>query len=101
MYAYDRTNTPKLPWKPRIRPIDLGRSSSSTKRPAPLSPPRRITCGTGRNGSDPIRDGDGPRPRPAAAVRLREGLVQVEVDDVEAHVAGPRDAHDRVEVGAV
>ena len=29
----------------------------------------------------------GPDARAAAAVRLRERLVQVEVDDVEAHVA--------------
>ena len=36
--------------------------------------------------------GDRPAAGTAAAVRLREGLVQVEVDDVEAHVAGPRDA---------
>ena len=34
-------------------------------------------------------------------MRLRERLVQVEVDDVEAHVAGPRPPHDRVEVRAV
>jgi aconitase A len=34
-------------------------------------------------------------------VRLRERLVQVEVDDVEPHVAGPRDPHHRVEVRAV
>ncbi len=45
--------------------------------------------------------GDRPGARPAAAVRLRERLVQVEVDDVEAHVAGPRDAHHGVQVGAV
>ena len=52
-------------------------------------------------GLDPVRYGDRARPRTAAAVRLREGLVQVDVDDVEAHVARPRDAHDRVQVGAV
>src|SRR5207253_8741620 len=39
--------------------------------------------------------------RASAAVRGGEGLVQVEVDDVEAHVAGPRYTHQRVEVGAV
>jgi hypothetical protein len=32
---------------------------------------------------------------------LGERLVQVEVNDVEAHVPRPADAHDRVEVGAV
>ena len=46
-------------------------------------------------------DADGPRPRSAAAVRGRERLVQVEVADVEAEIARPRDAEDGVEVGAV
>ena len=39
--------------------------------------------------------------RAAAAVRRREGLVQVQVHDVHAEIAGPRDAHQRVHVGAV
>ncbi len=43
----------------------------------------------------------GPAPGPAAAVGLGERLVQVEVHDVEAHVARAADAHDRVQVGAV
>ena len=43
----------------------------------------------------------GPPPGPAAAVRLRERLVQVDVHDVEAHVARARDAADGVQVGAV
>ena len=43
----------------------------------------------------------GPPPGTAAAVRLRERLVQVDVHDVEAHVARPRDAADRVQVRAV
>ena len=50
---------------------------------------------------DPLGYGDRARAGPAAAVGLREGLVQVEVDDVEAHVARPREAHDGVQVGAV
>ena len=54
-----------------------------------------------QEGLDPVRAGDRPRTGAAAAVRLREGLVQVDVDDVEAHVAGARVAHDRVQVGAV
>ena len=37
----------------------------------------------------------------AAAVRGRERLVQVVVDDVEAHIAGARDAHNGVQVRAV
>ena len=34
-------------------------------------------------------------------MRCREGLVEVDVHDVEAHVAGSGDAEHRVEVGAV
>ena len=50
---------------------------------------------------DAVRHRDRPGARPAAAVRLREGLVQVVVHDVEAHVARPRAAHDGVEVRPV
>ena len=39
--------------------------------------------------------------RSAAAVGGGEGLVEVQVDQVEAHVAGADHAHDGVEVGAV
>ena len=39
--------------------------------------------------------------RTAAAVRCREGLVQIHMDHVKAHVARARDAHDRVQIGAV
>ena len=41
------------------------------------------------------------RPGAARAVRGREGLVDVDVDAVEAEVAGPRDAEERVHVRAV
>ena len=37
----------------------------------------------------------------AAAVRRRERLVQVEVHHVDAEIARPRDAHQRVHVGAI
>ena len=50
---------------------------------------------------DAVRHRDRPGARPAAPVGLGERLVQVVVDDVEAHVAGPRDAHHGVEVGPV
>ncbi|HEU0318465.1 MAG TPA: hypothetical protein VFR49_14105, partial [Solirubrobacteraceae bacterium] len=43
-----------------------------------------------QEGLDPLGDGDRSGARAATAVRLAEGLVQVDVDDVEAHVAGPR-----------
>jgi hypothetical protein len=57
--------------------------------------------GPRQEGLDPVGDGDRAGAGAAAAVRLAERLVQVDVDDVEAHVAGPRVAHHRVEVGAV
>ena len=46
-------------------------------------------------------DGDRSSARPPAAVRGRKRLVQIEVDDVKAHVPGAHDAEDRVQVGAV
>ncbi len=39
--------------------------------------------------------------RPATAVGGGEGLVQVEMHDVKAHVAGADDPEDRIEVGTV
>ena len=44
---------------------------------------------------------DGTRSGPAASVRRREGLVEVEMDNVEVHLAGRGPTEDRVEVGAV
>ena len=48
-----------------------------------------------------MADGDRTRARPSPAVGGGEGLVHVQVDDVEAHVAGPHDPQDGVQVGAV
>ena len=48
-----------------------------------------------------VANHDRPTARPAAAVRLREGLVQIDVHDVETHVTGSRDAADGVQIGAV
>ena len=57
-------------------------------------PPRgRLPERAGRARDDRARRS--VRRRPAAAVRLRERFVQVEVDDVEAHVARPGDARRR------
>ena len=50
---------------------------------------------------EPRAHADRARARPAAAVRRGERLVQVHVDDVEAHVARAHLAEDRVEVRAV
>ena len=48
-----------------------------------------------------LADSDRPATWAPTAVRLRERLVQVEVHDVEAEVAGPGDAADGVQVRAV
>ena len=50
---------------------------------------------------DPVRHRHRAGARTAAAMGLGERLVQVEVDDVEAHVARTADPHDRVQVRAV
>ncbi len=55
----------------------------------------------GQEGLDAVGHRNRPGAGPAAAVRLRERLVQVEVDDVEARVARAHDAHDGVQVRAV
>jgi hypothetical protein len=52
-------------------------------------------------GQEARRHAHRARARTAAAVRGGEGLVQVHVDDVEAHVARTHLAENRVEVGAV
>src|SRR3989442_13870661 len=65
MYAYARTNTPKLPWKPRSRPIDLGKSwLSRYARSAPFEDASSTTRGTGREGSIRSHTAIGPAPRP-------------------------------------
>ena len=46
-------------------------------------------------------DADRPHARAAAAMRDAEGLVQVEMADIGAVIAGPRQADLRVQVGAV
>ena len=58
-------------------------------------------CRRGQEGLEDLPHGHRPTTRPAATVWLREGLVEVVVDDVEAHVAGARDAADRVQIRAV
>ncbi len=80
----------------------MGRSSSrSNVGPSPSRPSSRTMRGTIRYGSMRSETAIGPGARAAPAVRLRERLVQVEVHDVEAHVARAADAHDRVQVRAV
>ena len=54
-----------------------------------------------RVGRQPLRQHDRAGAGSAAAMRGREGLVQVDVHGVDAEVAGPRLADDGVEIGAV
>ena len=77
--------------------MDWGRSYSKKKRPSsPFDDQRHRQERRQR-----VADHDGSGAGTAAAVRRAERLVRVEVDDVEAHVAGPADAEHRVGVGAV
>ncbi len=57
--------------------------------------------GRGEERLEDLLAGDGAGARAAAAVRGGEGLVQVEVHDVDAEVAGAGLADERVHVGAV
>ena len=95
--AYERTKTPNGPVNARTLPIDFGRSKSRAKLPSSF----RIDGGHGQIRLEDVAHGDRPAARAAAAVGLRERLVEVDVDDVEAHVARPRDPADGVEVRAV
>ena len=47
------------------------------------------------------RHADRPRARTSPTVRRAEGLVQVDVQGVETHVAGSSLAEDRVQIGTV
>src|SRR5699024_5973645 len=49
----------------------------------------------------PLTDTDGAGTRAATAVRRGERLVQVHVDDIETHVAGPYLAENSIQIGAV
>ena len=70
---------------------------------ATLSLPLRVLTmrGTGRNGSEFLCAAAWATAWTTAAVRSRKSLVQVEMDNVDAHVAGSRHAHQRVHVRAV
>ena len=83
-------------------------------RPNGLRRPHRFACSTSVStpsfGSDERHRREGRErcgqhhragARAAAAMRRREGLVQVDVHGVDAEIAGPHLADDGVEVGAV
>jgi len=97
MYAYERTKTPNGPGErahlaDRLRPVEV-----EPERPVLVAHDR----GHREVGLEDVAHRDRAAARAAAAVRLRERLVQVDVHDVEAHVARARDATDRVQVRAV
>jgi hypothetical protein len=75
----------------RIVPIASGRSKSS----------RNVRSSERQERHEVGGHADRARARTAAAVRDRKRLVQVEVHEVEAHVARPAVAHQRVGVRAV
>ena len=90
---------PIWPWKANIRPKACRRHPPRARRAARLR--FATTYGSGANGASAAESATGPAPGPAAAVRRREGLVQVDVHRVDAEIAGTHLADDGVEVGAV
>ena len=77
------------------RSIAAGCSRTSSFLPERLQARRR------QERLEHLLHGHRTRARTAAAVRRGEGLVQVQVHHVDAEIAGPRDADQRVHVGAV
>ena len=65
----------------------------------PILPLRRVV--QRQEGGQEILAAHGAGAGPAAAVGGGEGLVQIQVDQIKAHVAGPGHPHDGVEVGSV
>ena len=78
--------------------MDCGRSFSVSQR---VLVAVLADHGNGHEGQQARAHTHRARARTAAAVRRREGLVQVHVDDIEAHVTRAHLAEDGVEVGAV
>src|SRR5207249_1100285 len=60
-------------------------------------------CGnwTGQEWDEIVDRANGASSGTAASVRGGEGLVQVRMHDVKPEVSGPRDAEQRIQVGAV
>jgi hypothetical protein len=83
-----------------MRSEGLGGLALAVPRPAPAVLVADDPGGRGV-GRERRRQHHRTRARPAAAVRRREGLVQVDVHGVDAEVAGAHPADDGVEVGAV
>ena len=77
-----------------MNPADAQEDHLSSNSPAPP------TSGAGRKGTGAPSPLPG-RCRARRAVRGGEGFMQVQVDHVEAHVAGPGMAHYGIEVGPV
>ena len=69
--------------------------------PRPARPATSSGSGVGQERRQALADADRSGAGASPAVRRREGLVQVEVHDVEAGLAGPEATEDRVQVGAV
>ena len=63
--------------------------------------PERLQARCGQERLQHLLDRDRAGARTAAAVGRGKGLVQIEVHHVDAEIAGPRDADQRIHVGAV
>ena len=98
MKASARTNMPIWPWNALIRPNGPAAFGvlDEIERFAVAHDMRER-----REGREAIGEDHRARAGTAAAVRRREGLVQVDVHGVDAEIAGPGLADDGVEIRAV
>ena len=95
-HAYERTTVAGTPWKARTLPIDVGPVVVEVEAVAVALDGRRR-----QERRELLRDARGADGHAHRAVRRRERLVQVELAEVEAGVARPRDPEDAVRVRLV
>ena len=94
---------PIWPWKAHMRPNGLRAAAERVPRSSIRRKPFAIVQQQRQRRERRQRRGQhhGPGARPAAAMRRREGLVQVDVHGVDAEIARAHAAGDGVEVRAV
>ena len=62
---------------------------------------RLLNDGVGKKRLESLRHHDRTRAWSASSVRCRERLVQIDMQHVDAEIAGPRDSHHRIQIRAV
>ena len=93
---------PKWPWKAFIRPIVSGGRDEAEERRCVIG--LRLNDANQRRGEE-VRQvrghADGAAARAAATMRHREGLVQIEMHQIEAQLGRANDSQEGIEVGAI